>query len=89
MDLQISSVIPCKEQLHYRYTYEMVEAWPLDALTIAPSAATLGPNQLRSIPEGVYQRNGLWARVDDEIADTADMEAQEFSETGSVAQYSR
>jgi hypothetical protein len=84
-DLQIRSVIPCKEQLLNRYASEMVEAWPLDALTIAPSATALGPNQLRSIPEGVYQRNGLWARVDDEVADTADMEAEEFSESGSVS----
>ena len=84
-DLQIRSVIPCKEQLLNRYASEMVEAWPLDTLSIVPSATTSGSNQLRSIPEGVCQRNGLWARVDDEIVESADMEAEEFSESGSIS----
>ena len=62
----------------------MVEAWPLDTLSIVPAAATSDPGQLRSIPEGVSQRNGLWARVDDEIVEHADMEAEEFSDASSI-----
>ena len=57
----------------------MVEAWPLDTLSIVPAAATADPGQLQSIPEGVLQRNGLWARAEEEIIDQADMEAEEYS----------
>ena len=41
-DMQIRPVIPCKEQLLNRYASEMmVEAWPLDTLSIVPSATTV------------------------------------------------
>jgi hypothetical protein len=58
--LNIRTVIPCKEQLLNRYAYNMVEAWPLDTLSIVPSAASAGTGYLDSSPEGVYRRNGLW-----------------------------
>ena len=50
-NMQIEKVIPCKEQLHNRYDYEMVEAWPLDTLSIVPAAVESG--LMPSIPEGV------------------------------------
>ena len=87
--MKIRTVIPCKEQLLNRYASDMVEAWPLDARAVVPAAAATGSSQLASIPEGVHRRNGLWARVDDEIVDTADMEAEENSDSGSVAYLNR
>ena len=67
----LRTVIPCKEQLLNRYTSKTVEAWPLDALVIAPATSppstTLGP-----IPEGVGKRNGVWATADDETSWGAD-----------------
>ena len=62
----------------------MVEAWPVDTLSIVP-AATAEPGQLQSIPEGVFRRNGLWAQAEDEIIDQADMEAEEYSDVSSVS----
>ena len=54
-----------------RYTSSTVEAWPLDALTIAP-ATSASSSHLGTIPEGVGRRNGLWALVDDEMSRDAD-----------------
>ena len=82
--MQIRKVIPCKEQLLNRYAYEMVEAWPVDTLSIVP-AATAEPGQLQSIPEGVFRRSGLWAQAEDEIVDEAGMEAEEHSDLSSVS----
>ena len=70
-DFNLRTVIPCKEQLLNRYTSDIVEAWPLDALTIVP-APSASSSHLRTIPEGVGKRNGLWAPVDDEISRDAD-----------------
>jgi hypothetical protein len=77
----LRTVIPCKEQLLNRYTSETVEAWPLDALVIAPATSppttVLGP-----IPEGVGRRNGVWMTADDEMcygADRAEDEDQRES----------
>jgi hypothetical protein len=67
----LRTVIPCKEQLLNRYTSETVEAWPIDALVIAPAipppTTVLGP-----IPEGVCKRNGVWMTADDEMCYGAD-----------------
>ena len=84
-NMQIRTVIPCKEQLLNRYNYAMVEAWPLDTLSIVPSAAPAGSGYLDSIPEGVYRRNGLWAQVEDELVGHADMEPSEYSDASSVS----
>ena len=83
--MEIRTVIPCKEQLLNRYAYEMVEAWPVDTLSIVPAAATAEPGQLQSILEGVFRRNGLWAQAEDEIIDQADIEAEEYSDASSVS----
>ena len=56
-NFNLRTVIPCKEQLRNRYTSEIVEAWPLDALTIAPASSTAS-SHLGTIPEGVGRRNG-------------------------------
>ena len=82
-NLQIRTIIPCKEQLLNRYAYEMVEAWPTDTLAIIPSANA--GSAMPSIPEGAFRRNGLWAQVDDEIVDQADMAASEYSDASSVS----
>ena len=66
-DFNLRTVIPCKEQLLNRYASRTVEAWPIDALTIAPKA-TAQPSHLETIPEGVGRRNGVWASVDDEVS---------------------
>ena len=89
-DFNLRTVIPCKEQLLNRYASRTVEAWPMDALTIAPRA-TAQPSHLETIPEGVDRRNGVWASVDDEVswyADRAEDEdrpdtSDECSDTGS------
>ena len=48
-----------------------VEAWPIDALVIAPAISppttVLGP-----IPEGVGKRNGVWMTADDKMCYGAD-----------------
>jgi hypothetical protein len=75
-DFRLRMVIPCKEQLLNRYASERVEAWPLDALMIVP-AAQAASGHFGSIPEGVSRRNGLWAPVDDEIAENADRAEEE------------
>ena len=82
-NMQIQTVVPCKEQLLNRYDYEMVEAWPLDTLSIVPAAAESG--LMPSIPEGVSWRNGLWAQVDEEIVEQADMDPEEYSDSSSVS----
>ena len=79
--MQIRTVIPCKEQLLNRYDYEFVEAWPADTLAIIPAPDAGG--SMLTIPEGVYKRNGLWAEVEDELANYADMEASEYSGSSS------
>ena len=53
----------------------MVEAWPLDALSIVPATAPA----LESIPESVYKRNGLWAQADDELALHSERDPSEYS----------
>ena len=73
----IQTVVPCKEQLLNRYDYEYVEAWPTDTLAIVPAPDTGG--SMPSIPEGVDRRNGVWVLVEDELANYADMEAEEFT----------
>ena len=82
-NMQIRTVIPCKEQLLNRYDYEMVEAWPQDTLSIVPAAAETG--QMPSIPEGVFWRNGPWAHAQEEVVEQADMEAEEYSSSSSVS----
>ena len=67
----LRTVIACKEQLLNRYTSGTAEAWPIDALVVAPApsppATTLGP-----IPEGVDRRNGVWLTTLDEVERHAD-----------------
>ena len=76
--LKVKTVIPCKEQLLNRYTNEWVEAWPLDTLTVVPSASA--SSGMPSIPEGVSARNGLWLNVDDELVERSDMIAEDYRE---------
>jgi hypothetical protein len=84
----LRTVIACKEQLLNRYTSGTAEAWPIDALVVAPApsppATTLGP-----IPEGVDRRNGVWLTTEDEVerhADRAeDEDSSEPSESASAA----
>ena len=76
--LKVKTVIPCKEQLLNRYTNEWVEAWPLDTLTVVPAASA--SSAMPSIPEGVFERNGLWLNVDDELVERADMMAEDYDE---------
>jgi len=55
----------------------------LDTMIVVPAAST--SSGMPSIPEGVFQRNGLWLQVDDELIDRADMEAEEYSDAASVS----
>jgi len=83
--MKIRTVIPCKEQLLNRYTYDMVEAWPLDTLLVIPGPPPSASSGLSSIPEGVFQRNGVWLQVEDELVDRADMVAEEYSDASQVS----
>jgi hypothetical protein len=61
-----------------------VEAWPIDALVIAP-AASLPTAALGPIPEGVGKRNGVWMTADDEMSYGADRaEDEDRSEPSEV-----
>ena len=63
----------------------MVEAWPLDTLSAIPGPPPIASSGLSSIPEGVFQRNGVWLQVEDELVDHADMEAEEYSDAASIS----
>ena len=67
----LRTVIACKEQLLNRYTSATAEAWPIDALVVAP-AASPPTTALGAIPEGVGRRNGVWLTTEDEIDRHAD-----------------
>ena len=75
----LRTVRACKEQLLNRYTSATAEAWPIDALVVAPVAPP--PTALGAIPEGMSKRdsgvwmsrrNGVWLTTDDEVAYHAD-----------------
>ena len=86
-DFGLRTVIPCKEQILKRYASEKVEAWPLDALTIVPAPSATS-SHLGSIPEGVSRRNGLWAPVDDEVAENADRaKDEEYADPSGYSEY--
>ena len=72
----LRTVIACKEQLLNRYTSGTAEAWPIDALVVAP-AASPPTTALGSIPEGVDRRNGVWLTTLDEVEWHADRHEEE------------